>query len=694
MSFREPPILNRERHMCRESIQRYFQFFGPDETFFVQSLPEGNATGSGVSFCDTSTVELLDKIEYLNKSQGVFICVNSLSSCDRRATNVDCVRVLFVDLDGSDLDGLRQAELKPHLIVETSPNHFHGYWFLQPGSCDLNEFSLLQKSLAVRFGGDPKVCDLPRLMRIPGTVNRKRDVPFETRMIEENNIEVRYEVSEITERLGLLPIIREMNGIGSFSSAGTIQKQSPIQKLKSNGLKEGERNDGLFREACRLVELGLDKEELRRTVLSFNNDCCHPPLEKSEVQRLVHSATSNYRSSRTNITGTLGQDVELDLETFHSLILNPPPLPEEIIPGLLHKSQKAFLIGKAKSRKTYFQMQLAMTIAFGGSFLGFENGTPRRVLFVQLEVQRAFVARRFARMASSRSANDKTIDNLLILNGRGLVSKLGAAEFLSAVFVRAIQEKIEVVFIDPLYKLIEGNENSAEDMRPLLLQLDQFAEENMAVILTHHDTKGMAGDRDDVDRGSGSSIVARDYDTGMFLTSIQTRDEQARARQSVLSFVLRNHPGLPPRVIEFENGQFHARDDLVPRRRTSQSERAQAPTPDTLESEYLPRMVEYVQSRFKSGEKQLRLTTDLKRYAEGTLGLSERKSKDLVQLLKSKHSEYGLAVRVGANRAEVLVPVCSDSQTNNHEKILTASTATPSEAVESVQEGSAINTDL
>jgi hypothetical protein len=40
----------------------------------------------------------------------------------------------------------------------------------------------LQKDLAARFSGDPKVCDLPRVMRLPGFYHRKA-APFLTRII-------------------------------------------------------------------------------------------------------------------------------------------------------------------------------------------------------------------------------------------------------------------------------------------------------------------------------------------------------------------------------------------------------------------------------------------------------------------------------------------------------------------------------
>jgi Protein of unknown function (DUF3987)/RepB DNA-primase N-terminal domain len=59
-----------------------------------------------------------------------------------------------------------KSEQKPHIVVESSRGHFHVYW--RVSDVELDQFADLQKALAARFGGDPAVCDLPRVMRLPG----------------------------------------------------------------------------------------------------------------------------------------------------------------------------------------------------------------------------------------------------------------------------------------------------------------------------------------------------------------------------------------------------------------------------------------------------------------------------------------------------------------------------------------------
>ena len=108
---------------------------------------------------------------------GVFVMVNEGDLQGRSAGNVTRVRVLFVDLDGAPLEQVLEAshENPPHIVVESSPGKYHVYWRVD--GCELNEFKERQQALAARFGGDSAVCDLPRVMRLPGFRHQKRKTP-------------------------------------------------------------------------------------------------------------------------------------------------------------------------------------------------------------------------------------------------------------------------------------------------------------------------------------------------------------------------------------------------------------------------------------------------------------------------------------------------------------------------------------
>ena len=108
-----------------------------------------------------------DKLDaFQDRRAGAFVTVNATDGKGRQAHNVQRVRAVFVDLDGAPLAPVLEAGLEPHIVVESSPGRFHAYWLID--DCPLDQFERVQRALARRFDGDPRVHDLPRVMRLPG----------------------------------------------------------------------------------------------------------------------------------------------------------------------------------------------------------------------------------------------------------------------------------------------------------------------------------------------------------------------------------------------------------------------------------------------------------------------------------------------------------------------------------------------
>ena len=112
---------------------------------------------------------------------GIFVTVNQTDLKGRKASNISRVRAFFVDLDGSPLEPVLSGPLPPHIVIETSHGKWHCYWLID--HCDMEHFGFIQKKLAQRFGGDEKVIDLPRVMRLPGFLHQKKE-PFLSRIVK------------------------------------------------------------------------------------------------------------------------------------------------------------------------------------------------------------------------------------------------------------------------------------------------------------------------------------------------------------------------------------------------------------------------------------------------------------------------------------------------------------------------------
>lgn len=146
----------------------------------------------------------VDDLSFFNKYQkqgcGIYYMVNKGDGLGRKAINVNAVRALFIDLDGSPCEPVTEM-LKPHIRVESSPGRWHVIW--KVSDCSLEQFKPLQQAIAEKFNGDKSCCDLSRVLRLPGFYHFKTDKPFMTRLAEVNDF-VPYPVQQITDALGLV----------------------------------------------------------------------------------------------------------------------------------------------------------------------------------------------------------------------------------------------------------------------------------------------------------------------------------------------------------------------------------------------------------------------------------------------------------------------------------------------------------
>lgn len=115
---------------------------------------------------------------------GVFFTVNVLApdAPRRLAEHIERVAAVFLDLDGAPMPA--SFPLPPTAIVESSSGRYHVYWAVD--GVPLEEFRPIQQTLANLYGADPKVSDLPRVMRLPGYYHSKKDLPELVRLTSIN----------------------------------------------------------------------------------------------------------------------------------------------------------------------------------------------------------------------------------------------------------------------------------------------------------------------------------------------------------------------------------------------------------------------------------------------------------------------------------------------------------------------------
>ena len=212
-----------------------------------------------------------------------------------------------------------------------------------------------------------------------------------------------------------------------------------------------------------------------------------------------------------------------DPEQLTTVWDNLPELAPPLIDGVLRQGHKMLLAGPSKAGKSYSLIQLCIGIAEGKSWLGWDCAKGR-VLYVNLELDRASCLHRFRDVYKALGWSPSNVDNIDIWNLRG---KAVPMDRLAPKLIRRSQKKGYIaVVIDPIYKVITGDENAADQMAHFTNQFDKVCTElGSAVIYCHHHSKGYQGQKRSMDRASGSGVFARDPDALLDMTELEVTED-------------------------------------------------------------------------------------------------------------------------------------------------------------------------
>lgn len=244
-----------------------------------------------------------------------------------------------------------------------------------------------------------------------------------------------------------------------------------------------------------------------------------------------------------------------DLPEFTNLsdvFTNPPPLAPELISGVLREGHKMLLSGPSKAGKSFMQIELAIAVAEGYNWLKFQC-RQGKVLYINMEIDGASCIHRFIDVYRALGIEPRNLDNIDIWNLRGDAMPM---DKLAPIIVnRARDHGFKLIIVDPLYKVLTGDENSAGDMSKLCNCFDFVSRETRcAVCYCHHHSKGAQGNKKAMDRASGSGVFARDPDAMLDITPLSMTEEAdgAPANGYRVSGILREFKPFKPFSITFE----------------------------------------------------------------------------------------------------------------------------------------------
>ena len=205
-----------------------------------------------------------------------------------------------------------------------------------------------------------------------------------------------------------------------------------------------------------------------------------------------------------------------------------PDLAPPLVDGVLRQGHKMLLAGPSKAGKSFLLIELCVAVAEGLPWIGFPCAQGR-VLYVNLELDRASCLHRFRDVYAALGVEPRNAGSIEVWNLRGRSKPMDA--LAPSLIRRALKTRPIMVVIDPIYKVITGDENSASEMAAFCNQFDRIATEiGCAVAYCHHHSKGMQGQKRSMDRASGSGVFARDPDAMLDMIELPI-DDAMRGQQ-------------------------------------------------------------------------------------------------------------------------------------------------------------------
>lgn len=274
-------------------------------------------------------------------------------------------------------------------------------------------------------------------------------------------------------------------------------------------------------EVCKKNGLKLDQQNRNPSRLSRM-----PGVLRGENRQYIVAENIGYASF--NEWKEFVEAANDDLPEPESLGLaleNVPPLKPALIDGILREGHKMLLSGPSKAGKSYALIELCIAIAEGQHWLGWPC-RQGKVFYVNLELDPASCINRFNEVYNALGFPRNHPDCIDVWNLRGKSKPLD--QLLPALLRRCVKRGYKAVIIDPIYKVITGDENAADQMSKFCNCFDCIASElGCAVIYCHHHSKGAQGGKKSMDRASGSGVFARDPDALIDLTELSV-DEKMR----------------------------------------------------------------------------------------------------------------------------------------------------------------------
>jgi AAA domain/RepB DNA-primase N-terminal domain len=453
----------------------------------------------------------------LNKARSsekdVYWCPNVFTEPHRSRDSIADIATLYADLDTVNPRSLPE-ELYPTAAWRTSPGRWQAMWSLDR-AIDSDTQSQLNQRLTYAVGADKGGWDLTQVLRVPGTHNHKYPEQPTVQLLWVNG-----------HQLNPIKLINELPAVEATEIDRTPVQEVPDQSFVLSHHRvgaqakrlirakhpSGDRSAVLWQLECLLAEAGLSVVEIvgvvRPTVWNKFAD------RRDELKQLSSEARKAIDHTEAAPNDDRVEELEVVEEvnplSWVSFDRERKPI-HWLVDGLWGDGEVGFISGHPKSYKSWLAIDLAVSVATGGMFLGAFRAHKHNVLLIQEEDPKVIMQERLGMVAAAKGRigyemnGDGTAwmwydlpTELSIISNQGFTIN---EDWLEQLERWIIEGDIRLVILDPLM-MMGGNVDefkAFEMMTNILKPLKRLrAKTKAAITIVHHHTKaagqGMARD--------------------------------------------------------------------------------------------------------------------------------------------------------------------------------------------------------
>ena len=533
-------------------------------SIYICSLPNDRGTGQTAEICGRGSGARLDDLVgcWDRKDRGTFFCINTVAPRQSRRSKdtIHEIVCLHADLDLDKIDispdvvfkRLGQLPCLPSKVIH-SGHGYHCYWVLAESERATPEtiarIEVLLRVLASVIGGDPAVCEVARLMRLPGSYNTKNGGRLPVKVVVDRPL--RHELSDLEDWLGMQRPLIPRKGAAppanpflatDMPSAGgaPVDVDMRLDAMRFQGPGETSIHQTQLAVSAALLNRGVGIDKIVATLLAATRKASGAAGERwdwAREERDIRAMCASWARKKSNgqrPSTAPDRQSGTSMEELSTMKFEPVSF---LVPDLIPAEGIALVCSKPKVGKSWLLYDLCISSATNRDMLGGRRPAQGHTLYLALEDSLRRLRSRGEKLLPAWAGRWPA--NMRVETIWERVDQGGLDRIRKWVMgVRAADGSVACIAIDVL-KMVRpaGQDRKAaydRDYEALVGLRELSKELGIAIIVAHHTRKAAADDLIDMVSGTlgltgaaDTIIVIDRQPSGGFVFDVRGRDVEA-----------------------------------------------------------------------------------------------------------------------------------------------------------------------